>query len=91
VPITARLRSHAAVGVGYTAVRYLAPVRRSGRFWECPLTLGLGYEASSRLDLSLDVAYRPGFAFAGSAFDTAPAIARPASGWSLLLGATVNF
>jgi hypothetical protein len=91
VPITARFRSQLAVGLGYTSVRYLAPVLRSGRFWECPIALGIGYEAGDRVDLSLDVAYRPGFAFGGRAFDVDPAVAHPSTGWSLLLGATVNF
>jgi hypothetical protein len=91
VPITARMRTHAVFGLGYTFVRYLAPVGRSGRFWECPIALGLGYEVSYPVDVSLDVAYRPGFAFAGGAFDAAPALSHPASGWSLLAGVTVNF
>lgn len=91
VPIKKRLRSHAMLGLGYTFVRYAAPTDRSGRFWECPIGVGLAYEAIDTMDLSLDVAYRPGFAFGGKAFDGAPDVSRPVSGWSMLLGATVEF
>jgi len=88
LPLTARLRSHLLFGLGHTFAQYAAPLHRSGRFWECPIGLGISYEVADNLELSLDGAYRPGFAFSGGAFEVEQ---RPASGWSLLLGATVSF
>lgn len=91
VPFTARARAFGSVGLGYTFVHYAAPWDRSGHFWECPLGLGVSYEAIDILELSVEGAYRPGFAFGGAAFGEQPAIVSPGAGYSVLLGATLSF
>jgi hypothetical protein len=91
VPLTARMRAYGSVGLGYTFASYTAPWDRSGHFWECPLGLGVGYEVIDILELSVEGAYRPGFAFGGGAFGDQLSISRPGAGFSVLLGATVEF
>jgi len=92
LPLAAGTRAFFHMGAGCTWARYTpAGPDRSGRFLEVPIGVGIGQEVLERLELSLDVAYRPGLAFAGDAFGDAPAISRPGFGWSVLFDATVDF
>jgi opacity protein-like surface antigen len=94
LPVPGSYKPYAYAGLGYTWVGY-TPVgastfpAQSGHFFETPLGVGIAYEVLAIFQLSLDVAYRPGFSFGGDAFDTLR-VKQPASGWSLMLGAALD-
>jgi opacity protein-like surface antigen len=90
LPIPGSIKPYGYVGAGYTWVNYgLALGDRGGHFVEIPIGIGLAYQVLEVFQLSLDVAYRPGSAFGGSAFDSV-GVTRPTSGYSVLLGAAID-
>ncbi len=83
-------KPYAFIGVGYSWANYTQALGdRVGHFLETPIGVGIAYEVVEIFQLSLDVAYRPGVAFGGDAFDTYR-ITQPTSGWSILLGAAID-
>ena len=88
IPIPGNVKPYAFVGLGYTWDDYTNDLGldRSGHFWEIPLGAGVAYEALEILRFSAEFALRPGMGFGGSAYDDAPMIQEPTSGWSLALG-----
>jgi hypothetical protein len=96
LPIPGSYKPYAFAGIGYTWANYTLPavaplpaIDNSGHFLETPLGAGLAYEVVEIFQLSLDFAFRPGFSFGGDAFNNADQF-HPSSGWSLLLGASLN-
>ncbi len=90
LPIPGSYKPYAFIGAGYTWVNYTQALGdRSGHFLETPIGVGLAYQVIEIFQLSLDVAYRPGVAFGGDAFDTFR-ITQPGSGWSIMLGAALD-
>ena len=94
LPVPGSYKPFVYAGLGYTWVNY-TPVGPSlfssqpGHFFETPLGGGIAYEVIEVFQLSLDVAYRPGFSFGGDAFDVVH-FKQPTSGWSLMLGAALD-
>lgn len=100
-------RPYAYTGVGYTWLRYPSyPVafevnnpamrtggfeRRKGRFYEIPIGVGVAYEIAGLLHVSGDFAARPAMGFGGEAYDRMPTYSEPKWGFSLMLGAALNF
>jgi opacity protein-like surface antigen len=103
LPIPGSYKPYAFAGVGYTWVNY-TPVGTTvpaggvtvsqesvgGHFFETPLGVGIAYEVIEIFQLSLDAAWRPAFGFGGDAYGSTTSGANPASGWSVLLGASLN-
>ena len=89
LPVPGNYKPYAFAGLGYTWVNYSTPTDALGHFWEVPIGVGVAYEVIPLLQISLDVAYRPGMSFGGTAFDSAN-ISHPTSGYSVLLGAAIN-
>lgn len=99
-------RPYAYVGIGYTWVTNPAtplpfdmtnPAAKSGgfatndgHFWETPIGVGVAYEVLKLVHLSLDVAWRPGMSFGGSAYEGVPPLSQPRGGWSAMLGAALD-
>jgi hypothetical protein len=91
-------RAVASIGAGYTLAGYdgryvdfdadpAGPL--SGHFIETPLGLGLSHSMGRLARVSLDVAYRPGFAFGGDAYEVPESEGRnktPRNTGSLMLG-----
>jgi hypothetical protein len=99
LPIPGSYKPYAFAGVGYSWVSYtftfvgqldpgFADNHVTGHFFETPLGAGIAYEVIEIFQLSLDAAYRPAFGFGGNAFGS---VTQPTSGWSLMLGAALNF
>jgi len=98
-------RPYSFIGVGYTDVEYPSTatigninaaavnttniVNRSGSYVETPIGVGCGYQLSI-IQLSLDLAFRPGFAFSGNAYDGATAFDKPQIGFSSMLGLSLD-
>jgi opacity protein-like surface antigen len=94
LPIPGSYKPYAFAGVGYTWVNY-TPVSPpgegvGGHFFETPIGVGIAYEVVEIFQLSLDAAWRPGFGFGGDAFTASSGGGNPSSGWSVLLGASLN-
>jgi len=93
LPVPGSFKPYAYIGAGYTWVGYTykfpSAGDQTGRFIEIPIGVGAAYEVLPLLQLSLDVAYRPGSSFGGAAYDNG-LISKPSSGYSVLLGAAVN-
>jgi hypothetical protein len=97
LPIPGSYKPYAFAGVGYTWVNYtlVAPApgqsaEFGGHFFETPLGVGIAYEVIEIFQLSLDAAYRPAFGFGGDAYGSGSGGGTPSSGWSVLLGASLN-
>jgi opacity protein-like surface antigen len=88
LPIPGSWKPYGLIGIGYTWANYSPAIGdRAGHFFEIPVGAGLAYEVIEIFQLSLDVAYRPGVSFGGQAYET---IDKPASGWSVMLGAMID-
>lgn len=104
---SAHLIPYAYAGIGYTWVRYPSypialevsnPAMRmggietkSGQFYEIPIGVGIAYELARILHASLDFALRPATGFGGTAYEEPSRYGEPAWGFSLMLGASLNF
>jgi hypothetical protein len=75
----------------YASPRTAEFTRRSGWFLEMPIGLGLGYQVARIAQISADFALRPGFNFKGDAFDGPNPVDQPKMGFSVLLGAALDF
>src|SRR5262249_17890557 len=83
------IKPYGYIGAGYTWVSYALPGRDlGGHFLEIPIGIGVAYSILPLLQGSLEVAYRPGSAFGGDAFDLG--VSRPDSGFSVLLGIALD-
>ncbi len=90
LPVPGSFKPYAYIGAGYTWVNYVQNSGdHTGRFVETPIGVGVADEFAEIFHLSLDVAYRPGVAFGGDAYDTYN-VAHPGGGWSLMLGVALN-
>lgn len=90
LPVPGSFKPYAYVGAGYSWVTYAQNSGdRAGHFSETPIGVGIADEIAEIFHVSLDVAYRPGLAFGGEAYDTFN-INHPSSGWSLMLGVALN-
>jgi hypothetical protein len=94
LPIPGSYKPYAFAGIGYTWVNYTPAVLQGpsvgGHFFETPLGVGIAYEIVEIFQLSLDAAYRPAFGFGGDAYSGSASVANPSSGWSVMLGASLN-
>lgn len=59
---------------------------RDGHFLELPIGGGVAYTVFEHTNLSLNLAWRPGFSFQGSAYEGEGAYAKPTQGFSASLG-----
>jgi opacity protein-like surface antigen len=93
IPLPGKVKPYGFVGLGYSWDNYTNDIGldRSGHFWEIPFGGGVAYEALEVFRFSVEFALRPGFGFGGSAYDDAPRIQEPGSGWSLALGFGISF
>lgn len=104
---TAHLIPYAYAGIGYTWVRYPTRAialdvsnpavsvggfeSKTGDFYEIPIGVGIAYELARILHASLDFALRPATGFGGTAYEEPPRYGEPSWGFSLMLGASLNF
>ncbi|MFW5741118.1 MAG: hypothetical protein ACOC1F_12205, partial [Myxococcota bacterium] len=65
-------------------------VERDGHFLEVPIGIGAGYKVAKLFELSLDVAFRPGFAFGGDAFEGDQSVDETRIGLTGMLGASID-
>jgi hypothetical protein len=101
------IRPYVVAGLGYGWMSYerssemnwicgevspcTVPASGSGHFLEMPLGVGVAFVVDSVFQLSVDLVYRPYFAFGGDAYDVSPAHPHPTEGWSSMLGAAFTF
>ncbi|MCU0691663.1 MAG: outer membrane beta-barrel protein [Polyangiaceae bacterium] len=86
-------RPFAYAGVGYVSVSYpmlSEVVERDGHFVELPIGLGVGYKLAKLVELTADVALRPGFGFGGDAYDGPQKYDESNVGLAAMLGAAVD-
>lgn len=90
LPIAGDIKPYAFAGLGNTWLTYhLSPTHKTtGFFVEAPLGIGVTYDVVERFSISLDGAFRPAIFWGGEEFDGDGA--KPFTGTSLLLGATLN-
>ncbi len=104
IPATS-LRPYAFAGVGRVGVTYpalatavasgsptppLSLVDRSGYYIETPIGLGLGYQILQIIQLSFDLAARPGMAFSGDVYDVKPAYDHTKMSVTAMFGASLD-
>jgi len=104
LPVSA-LRPYGYVGFGRVGVTYpvegttrvdltsVVPtslIPRDGHFLEVPVGLGLGYKTAKIVELSLDLAIRPSFGFAGDAYEGSLAYDKTKMGYTGMLGAAID-
>jgi hypothetical protein len=75
----------------YGSPRTVDFTRRSGWFLEMPIGLGLGYQVGRIAQISADFALRPGFNFNGDAFNGPNPVDQPKMGFTVLIGAALDF
>ena len=63
---------------------------RDGHFLEAPVGLGLGYKTARIIELSLDLAIRPSFGFAGDAYEGPSGYDKTTMGYTGMLGAAID-
>jgi hypothetical protein len=90
LPIPGSIKPYGYVGAGYSWVTYTQNSGdHTGHFVETPIGIGVADQLLEIFQLSLDVAYRPGLAFGGTAYDDFH-VTQPSSGWSVLIGAALD-
>jgi hypothetical protein len=84
-------KPYAWAGGGLTWSKYRFPngSKISGRFWELPVGIGIGYRVLELFQIAAEGAYRPGTSFTGTAYDAAH-FSIPSTGWSALLALSLD-
>ena len=91
LPVPGTFKPYAYVGAGYSWALYMQNSGdHTGHFLETPIGIGIADEIAEIFHLSLDVAYRPGLAFGGDAYDAPLNVSHPSSGYSIMLGIALN-